>query len=350
MFWSIFNLGAVLGSCIPIGDNWYVQLFCCWPPKPDFQCRNSTENKPVKDGTYVGFLVLMVLGAVLATLLVPPQNIVRKDGTRVQHVRHPSIVFVLLSCYCAVLTALRTELKGLYETMFSDPYIILLFPFFWASNFFYTYQLNCYQLFMFNTRTRSFTGLWYWLAQIVGAIAFGWFLDLNRLNRRNRAIAGWGVLFLIVNAVVSVPVHTSRSGVGNRFQWGGGLKPELGMSRPPNAAVAAKWYRGMDIYDKDFIWYCLLMAFYGFLDAAWQTYAYWLMGALSNDPRKLAYFAGFYKVTTKQTYAINRSVEGRTDKNRESNPPQRLLVGASTLAECPTECCLERRGASASSA
>ena len=35
--------------------------------------------------------------------------------------------------------------------------------------------------------------------------------------------------------------------------------------------------------------------FYGFLDATWQTYAYWLMGSLSNEPRKLAYFAGFYK-------------------------------------------------------
>jgi len=35
--------------------------------------------------------------------------------------------------------------------------------------------------------------------------------------------------------------------------------------------------------------------FYGLLDATWQTYAYWVMGALSNDPRKLAYFAGFYK-------------------------------------------------------
>jgi len=35
--------------------------------------------------------------------------------------------------------------------------------------------------------------------------------------------------------------------------------------------------------------------FYGFLDATWQTYAYWLMGAMSNEPRKLAYFAGFYK-------------------------------------------------------
>ena len=70
------------------------------------------------------------------------------------------------------------------------------------------------------------------------------------------------------------------------------------MSRPPNPDVAATWFRGMDVYDRDFTWYCLLMAFYGLLDAAWQTYAYWLMGALSNDPRKLAYFAGFYKVYT----------------------------------------------------
>ena len=94
--------------------------------------------------------------------------------------------------------------------MFSDPYIILLFPFFWASNWFYTYQLNCYQLFMFNTRTRSFTGLWYWLAQIIGAIIFGWFLDFKGLTRRNRAIAGWGVLFVIVNAVVSVPYRMAQ--------------------------------------------------------------------------------------------------------------------------------------------
>jgi len=33
--------------------------------------------------------------------------------------------------------------------------------------------------------------------------------------------------------------------------------------------------------------------FMGILDAMWQTTAYWLMGAMSNDPSKLAYFAGF---------------------------------------------------------
>ncbi|KAA8904795.1 major facilitator superfamily domain-containing protein [Sphaerosporella brunnea] len=246
LFWGIFNLGAVIGSCIPIGNNWH-----------------STENKPVNDGTYIGFLVLMVTGGILAWFLVPPQKIIRKDGTRVQRVQHPSIL---------------SEFKGLYETVLSDPYILLLFPFFWASNWFYTYQQNAYNLYMFNTRTRSFTGLWYWLAQIVASILFGLFLDNKKLSRRNRALAGWIVLFLIVNSI-----------------WGGGLKPELHMSRPPSEAVAATYYRSMDVYDRDFTWYCLLYVFYGMLDATWQTYAYWLMGALSNDPRKLAYFAGYYK-------------------------------------------------------
>ncbi|KAF8244935.1 MFS general substrate transporter [Wilcoxina mikolae CBS 423.85] len=185
LFWSIFNFGAVLGSLVPI--------------------------VPVNDGTYIGFLVLMVCGGILAWFLVPPEKIIGSDGTRVQH-------------------------------------ILLLFPYFWASNWFYTYEQNAYNLYMFNTRTRSFTGLWYWLSQIFGSLLFGWFLDNKSWSRRTRAIAGWGVLFIIVNVV---------------------------------------WYRGMDVYDRGFAWYCLLYVCYGILDSVWQTYAYWLMGALSNEPRKL---------------------------------------------------------------
>jgi hypothetical protein len=33
----------------------------------------------------------------------------------------------------------------------------------------------------------------------------------------------------------------------------------------------------------------------GILDAMWQTTAYWLMGAMSNDVAKLAHFIGFCK-------------------------------------------------------
>jgi hypothetical protein len=49
----------------------------------------------------------------------------------------------------------------------------------------------------------------------------------------------------------------------------------------------------IDIFDKNYPAHVWLMIFYGFLDSMWQTYAYWLMGAMSNDPAKLAVFTGF---------------------------------------------------------
>lgn len=248
LFWAIFNMGAVIGSIIPIAQNW-----------------KTVGNKPVNDGTYIGFLVLMVTGAVLAFFLVSPEKVVRKDGTRVQKLTHPSA---------------WSEIKGLYETFISDPYIVLLFPLFWASNWFYTYQFNGYNLFLFNTRGRSFSNLWYWLAQIFGAISFGFFLDSQRLSRRNRAIVGWGVLFGIVMVIWG-------GGYKVIAQWDGQERRRMGADPPETPNI--------DVKDSKYAGYVILYIFYGFLDAMWQTYAYWLMGALSNDPRKLAYFAGFYK-------------------------------------------------------
>ncbi|KAF8445503.1 major facilitator superfamily domain-containing protein [Terfezia claveryi] len=252
LFWGIFNMGAVIGSISPIVQNW-----------------DSASSGIVNDGTYVGFIVLMVAGAILAFFLVPPEQIVRKDGTRVAHVRHPSAI---------------TEVKGLYQTLISDYYIILLFPMFWASNWFYTYQQNGFNLYLFNLRGRAFNNIWYWLSQIFGAVVFGFILDNVRLgSRKTRAWLGWGILFVIVNVIWGagyVVLHRYPDGRQHEANALHKVKPV-----PP----------GIDIYDSRFAGYCILYLFYGFLDAMWQTYAYWLMGALSNDPRKLAYFAGFYK-------------------------------------------------------
>ena len=49
----------------------------------------------------------------------------------------------------------------------------------------------------------------------------------------------------------------------------------------------------MDIFDSGYTGRIFLYVFCGILDAMWQTTAYWLMGAMSNDPAKLAHFAGF---------------------------------------------------------
>ena len=49
----------------------------------------------------------------------------------------------------------------------------------------------------------------------------------------------------------------------------------------------------IDIYDSGYVAKMWLYIFCGILDSMWQTTAYWMMGAMSNDPNKLAYFAGF---------------------------------------------------------
>lgn len=38
-----------------------------------------------------------------------------------------------------------------------------------------------------------------------------------------------------------------------------------------------------------------LYLFYGLFDAIFQNFIYWTLGALSNNPKKVALYAGFYK-------------------------------------------------------
>ena len=49
----------------------------------------------------------------------------------------------------------------------------------------------------------------------------------------------------------------------------------------------------IDIYSKDYPAHVWLMIIFGLLDSMLQTYAYWLMGAMSNSLGKLAVFTGF---------------------------------------------------------
>lgn len=106
----IFNLGAVIGGLIPLGQN-----------------INVRTNSTVTDGTYIAFIVLTVIGAGLAWALVNAKDVVRKDGSRVILMKHPSW---------------KTEIFGLFETFKTDPYIVFLFPMFFSSNWFYTYHFN----------------------------------------------------------------------------------------------------------------------------------------------------------------------------------------------------------------
>jgi hypothetical protein len=82
----------------------------------------------------------------------------------------------------------------------------------------------------------------------------------------------------------------------------------------------------MDIFDSGYAGRIMLYIFCGLLDAMWQTAVYWLMGAMSNDPAKLAYFTGFC-MSPLSCPAIIR-LDYLYQQTSPFNQPVRLVLGA----------------------
>ncbi|RYP63284.1 hypothetical protein DL771_009355 [Monosporascus sp. 5C6A] len=246
-FWIIFNTGAVIGSLIPLAQN-----------------ISTTTGGTVSDGTYIGFMILMAIGASLAFALCNVDAVRRDDGSKVVMTKNPTWL---------------KEFVGLWECLYQQPWVVALFPMFFASNIFYTYQQNDMNKPHFNVRTRALNNLLYWLAQIVGAVIMGYALDFPKLRRSVRAKISFGILFALTFVI-----------------WGGGYKYQV--QQVDRATAATDFYLEhltMDWTDSGYIGPMFLYIFYGMYDAVWQTCIYWYMGALSNSSRKTANMAGFYK-------------------------------------------------------
>lgn len=244
IFWVIFNLGAVIGSIIPLADN----------------IQNNTTS--ANDGTFVAFIILMCLGSVIAFFLLPMSKVYKVDGTKVMSEKHPYW---------------KDELFALGRCLISEPKILLMFPMFFASNWFYTYQFNNFNHGRFNLRTRSLNSLLYWFAQMIGAIVIGYMLDMKYFRRSVRAKIGYAFITLISLGI-----------------WGGGLKFQLTFTRDQVESEPPQIPR-MDYTDSEYIGPMFLYIFYGAFDAIFQSFILWVLGALSNNPKKTALYAGFYK-------------------------------------------------------
>lgn len=73
----------------------------------------------------IGFVVLTIIGVTIPMFMADPNKMIRTDGTKVTTPRHPSW---------------KTETLGLWIALRTDPMILLLFPMFFASNWFYTWR------------------------------------------------------------------------------------------------------------------------------------------------------------------------------------------------------------------
>ncbi|KAG0284368.1 hypothetical protein BGZ96_011260 [Linnemannia gamsii] len=244
-FWAIYNLGAVLGSVLPLTM---------------FLVTKAPDQDDVSPETYIVYMVIMGLATLLGFFLSKPSSIVRDNGD-------PVVV--------AKFAGLKAETQAILA-VFCDWRMLLLIPAFFFSNFSYTYQFNDFNGNAFNIGARSLNSAVFWIAQIIGAIVIGYMLDGIPVKRPRRAVIGLcfiGVLFMATwLAALMMQIH-------HNFD-----------RRPKPMPQLITLARG----DK----YTGLVAIYGmfgFCDAAFAVYCYWLMGALSNKHDELSRYAGFFK-------------------------------------------------------
>jgi len=143
------------------------------------------------------FLVIIFCGVASSWLVLPPNKVIRGDGTLVK---------------LQAASSIRIELRGMLglfknwrmlgtfrlfhsqmQSWLTHPWAALL-PMFFASNYFYAYQgaLNTAK---FDGPTRSLNGTLEAAGAIIGALLIGYFvLDGSWLGRRNRGYLGLAVV------------------------------------------------------------------------------------------------------------------------------------------------------------
>jgi hypothetical protein len=183
----------------------------------------------------------MGAGGLTSLCVLNAKDVVRADGTRVHLAQFPTW---------------KSEIVGLFWTLYTDSYVILLVPMFFASNLFYTYQFNGVNQAHYNIRTRALNNLLYWIAQIIGALVYGYSVDTAPFSRTVKAKISWVLLVVLTIAIW-----------GGGYAWQKSVPDRVNEESPPLPAMdwATPGYGGpMFLY----------MA-YGFYDAVWQSSVYW---------------------------------------------------------------------------
>ena len=112
--WSVFNLGAVIGACVALGQNIH-----------------SRANS-VGAGTYIAFLILTLIGAMLPLLMADPKKVGHSPLLVPSPVSQCKVTwwFLVQTRFTARMEhrnpSWKTEFLGQYLTLKNDPMIVIL--------------------------------------------------------------------------------------------------------------------------------------------------------------------------------------------------------------------------------
>lgn len=236
--WTGNITGAAIGAFVALGISW-----------------NSTSTG-VPHSVYIVFIIIQCASMGLAFLFLPPDKLRRSDGTALASFEKIS---------------LRDSLK-ITGALFRDWRILLMIPTFFAPEMFFPFQasMNAY---VFNLRTRTLNSLLNNLIQIPVTIFIGFLLDSGKLgSRRKRALVG--ITFVAVWLTATYIAQTA---------WLASWKFDRSVAGPSIDCTDAAYAGAVVIY-------MLYAAQYGMF----QNVVLYVLGTLTNDPRKSAAMGGFF--------------------------------------------------------
>ncbi|KAI1623022.1 hypothetical protein EDD37DRAFT_633617 [Exophiala viscosa] len=219
-----------------------------------------THNNSLPDGVpesvYASFFCLMMMAIVAGWFLCKPQDVRRKDG-------QPLAVFKNETFW--------QEVKGC-ASLFKDIRTWLLFPALLCAENPLVLQPTI-SAYWFDLRTRSLITLVTAVIQLLAFIGFQYILDLERLSRKARAYAGFGILFTVLVA--------AYSGEAGWF-----------FSHPSGFLTVAN---GVDWTESGFGGFFVLFLLFQIAAAIGPMYLCWLISTFTNEPRRVGYYAGFMR-------------------------------------------------------
>jgi len=197
---------------------------------------HSAKND-ISDSTFYVIIILSLLGVLIALLLSESKDVLRTDGSQVILNQSPTW---------------KSEISGCLKALRHDYYILLLFPMFFSSNFFYPYQFNTFNLENFTIRTRSLNNALYWISEMAGASIIGPALDSKRFRRPTKAKLALLMLLFVTCGV-----------------WGGAFVCQI--KNDMNLAHMIK----KDFLDEGYAPQMILYMSFGLLASAYQTCLLW---------------------------------------------------------------------------
>ncbi|KAH8424365.1 uncharacterized protein LDX57_002116 [Aspergillus melleus] len=270
IWYTSIALGQSVGGALALGFN-----------------ASNKEAGAVTPVTYIPLIAIAACGPFIALLISRPHQVIRRDGVKVLSKKQPNAWQEAKRVFSAVkrrevLATVIDRLSILNQTDQMQKMLLLL-PLFIYSQWFLSYN-STFTAIYHSVRGRALTSFTSAFAGVAGTFAAGVFLDYQKLSRSTKFRWSYFAIYALYTLT---------------WVWD----------------TVVQWYYsktnpvGLDWAQSEFYASFLLILVKGFVDHAFQTWMYALIGTLTEDVDELTRYTGFLKAVNTGGAALGYAVQ-----------------------------------------